>query len=176
MSFTQKSLHRAAGRLGSGRSLSSIAVAVLFALSAAGSARGAEQENVIHLTQTPCQFLETESVDHQFKSAAAADCETINGKTGAERLAKAKVLTLKPGRYVFRVTNKDVPYELGFWLRSEGYDWRNPVHKLTKTSVSGGGLNPGATKDYVVDLKAGVYEYSCPLNPTPNYRLVVTAG
>lgn len=176
MSFTQKSLHRADGRFGSGRSLWSVALAALFALSAAGSARGAEQGNVIHLTQTPCQFLETENVDHQFKSAASADCEAINAKTGAERLAKAKVITLKPGKYVFRVNNKNVPYELGFWLRSKGYDWRNPLHKLNKTSVSGGGLKTGDTKDYVVELKPGEYEYSCPLNPTPDYRLVVTAG
>lgn len=176
MSFMQKSLYRVPGRVGSGRSLASAALAALFAVSAAGAARGAEQDNVIHLTQTPCQFLETEGMDHQFKSAASADCETVNARTGAERLAKAKVLTLKPGKYVFRVTNKNVPYELGFWLRSEGYDWRNPVHKLTKTSVSGGGLNPGATKDYVVELTAGEYVYSCPLNPTPDYRLVVTAG
>ncbi len=176
MSFMQRPLHHRSYPIGLGRSLSSVALALLIALPAAGSARGADQDNVIHLTQTPCQFLETENVDHRFKSAAAADCESINSKTGAERLAKANVITLKPGRYVFRVTNKNVPYELGFWLRSKGYDWRNPVHKLTKTSVSGGGLATGATKDYVAELKPGEYEYSCPLNPTPNYRLVVTEG
>jgi hypothetical protein len=85
----------------------------------------------------------------------------------------AKVLELTPGAYKFRVVNKNVPYELGFWLRSKGYDWRNPLHKLTKTSVSGGGLIQGMTKDYEVTLKPGEYVYSCPLNTTPNYRLVV---
>ncbi len=176
MSFTHNALSLTPGRFGSGRLLPSVAVAALFALSASGSVRGAEQENIIHLTQTPCQFLESEAIDNGFKSNAGADCEAINAKTGAERLAKAKVITLKPGKYVFRVTNKNVPYELGFWLRSKGYDWRNPLHKLNKTSVSGGGLNLGATKDYVVELKPGEYEYSCPLNPTPNYRLVVGEG
>ena len=82
-------------------------------------------------------------------------------------------MTLEPGRYIFRVTNKDVPYELGFWLREEDYDWRNPVHKLTKISVSGGGLTEGATKDYEVELEPGEYLYSCPLNTTPDYRLIV---
>jgi hypothetical protein len=176
MSFMPKALPRAGRRNGSGRMLSSVAVAALLSLSASASARAAEQDNVIRLTQTPCQFLETETIDHRFKSAAAADCEAINAKTGDDRLAKAKVITLKPGKYVFRVTNKNVPYELGFWLRSKGYDWRNPLHKLNKTSVSGGGLKTGDTKDYVVELKAGEYEYSCPLNPTPNYRLVVSEG
>ena len=74
---------------------------------------------------------------------------------------------------LFRVTNKDVPYELGFWLRESDYDWLNPIHKLTKTSVSGGGLSLGTTQDYEVELKPGEYLYSCPLNTTPDYRLVV---
>lgn len=90
-----------------------------------------------------------------------------------ERLAQAKVLELEPGTYVFRVTNRSVPYELGFWLRESDYDWRNPVHKLTKTSVSGGGLSLGDTKDYQVELAPGEYVYSCPLNPTPDYRILV---
>ena len=34
--------------------------------------------------------------------------------SGADRLAKARPLTLKPGSYIFRVTNKNVPYTLGF--------------------------------------------------------------
>ena len=40
-------------------------------------------------------------------------------------------------------------------------------------SVSGGGLHEGATLDYEIELKAGEYVYSCPLNSTPDYRLVV---
>ena len=135
-------------------------------------AGGAVAAQVIELTQTPCQFLEAED-DHGFTTASKADCEAVNARTGAERLANAKVLELAPGDYVFRVSNKNVPYALGFWLREKGYDWRNPLHKLQKTSVSGGGLTTGATKDYAVTLKPGEYVYSCPLNPTPDYRLVV---
>jgi hypothetical protein len=77
---------------------------------------------------------------------------------------------------VFRVTNENVPYELGFWLREEDYNWKNPLDKLTKISVSGGGLTTGKTKDYDVELKPGTYLYSCPLNPTPDYKLVVSGG
>ena len=124
---------------------------------------------VIELTQTGCQFLESENgVDHGFASTKKSDCEAINAETGAARLAEAKVLTLKPGAYIFRVTNKNVPYQLGFWLRGSGI-----VGRVTLPSVSGGGLTTGATKDYSVTLKAGEYLYSCPLNPTPNYKLVV---
>ena len=140
----------------------------------AGAAAAADPPTVIVLTQTGCQFVESENgVDHKFKTAKAADCERINANSGTARLAKSKVLKLKPGKYVFRVFNRDVPYTLGFWLRSKGYNWRNPLHKLTKTSVSGGGLDTGKTQDYMVTLKAGEYVYSCPLNPTPDYKILV---
>jgi hypothetical protein len=129
---------------------------------------------VIELTQTGCQFLESENgTDHEFKTTAASDCEGINKSTGANRLEASKVIRVKPGEYIFRVTNKNVPYELGFWVREKGYNWKNPMHLATKTSVSGGGLITGKTQDYEVTLKPGEYVYSCPLNPTPDYRLVV---
>ncbi len=147
----------------------------VLAVPLAAPASGATDVRVIELTQTACQFLESEGgVDHGFTTTAKADCEAINAESGEERLASAEVLTLAPGSYVFRVTNSNVPYELGFWLREEDYNWKNPVHQLTKLSVSGGGLTTGATKDYEVELKPGEYLYSCPLNPTPDYRLIVT--
>ncbi len=128
---------------------------------------------VIDLVQVPCQFLDIET-DLGFRSSRKADCDAINAKTAERRLKKAKVLRLKAGDYIFRVSNKNVPYELGFWLREKDYDWRNPLHKLTKTSISGGGLTIGKSQDYEVSLKPGEYLYSCPLNTTPDYRLVVT--
>lgn len=140
---------------------------------AVASAAPAQAAEVVTLTQVACQFLEPEGVDRDFQTAKKADCQAINARTGRDRLDKATVMKLKPGDYVFRVTNKDVPYGLGFWLREKDYDWRNPVHKVTKVSVSGGGLLPGVTKDYKVTLKPGEYVFSCPLNPTPNYRVVV---
>ncbi len=148
----------------------------LLAASAAGLAGKALalDATVVELTQTGCQFLESENgVDRGFDPASAEDCKQLNAETGAARLAEAEVLTLAPGRYVFRVRNADVPYQLGFWLRESDYDPANPLHKLTKTSVSGGGLTEGVTKDYAVELEPGEYLYSCPLNPTPDYRIVV---
>ncbi|HRP95066.1 MAG TPA: hypothetical protein PL143_02345 [Rhodocyclaceae bacterium] len=124
---------------------------------------------VIELNQVPCQFLESENGrDHGFDSTAAADCIAINERTGDERLAQAKVLRLEPGTYIFRVTNRNVPYELGFWLRGDGL-----LARTTLPSVSGGGLTTGTTQDYEIELKPGNYVYSCPLNPTLDYKLVV---
>ncbi|SLN32267.1 hypothetical protein [Oceanibacterium hippocampi] len=152
--------------------LAGIATVAAFAGPLAPAA--AAEPTIVTLTQVACQFIESEGgQDRDFMSASKADCETINAASGAERLAAARPLTLKAGRYVFRVTNRDVPYELGFWLRSEGYSAANPLHRLTKVSVSGGGLLEGRTGDYEVELEPGEYVYSCPLNSTPDYRLIV---
>ncbi len=144
-------------------------VAAALGMAEVSSSVLAAAPTVIEFTQVPCQFLESErGVDHGYKSTEAADCEAINARTAAQRLAKARVLELKPGKYVFRVTNKNVPYELGFWLRGDG-----ALGRTTLPSVSGGGLTTGKTQDYVIELKPGDYVYSCPLNPTPDYKLVV---
>ena len=95
------------------------------ALALAIAPRAAQAAEVIVLTQTPCQFLEVED-DHGYTTKRKADCERINKETGTDRLAKAKVLELTPGDYLFRVTNKNVPYSLGFWIREQDYNWANP--------------------------------------------------
>jgi len=122
---------------------------------------------VVQLTQTGCQFVEPEAVDHQYVSSQADDCKAINATTGAERLDQSRVLRLKAGDYLFRVRNKNVPYALGFWLRGAG------LSRLSLPSVSGGGIMTGQSRDYLIHLDAGEYYYSCPLNPTPDYRLRV---
>ncbi|WP_259781237.1 hypothetical protein [Aestuariispira ectoiniformans] len=150
-----------------------VAVALVFAGTVA-RADEMQKDHVVTLTQTACQFIESEDgVDRGFKSTSKADCDAINAQSGEQRVNGSKPLVLKPGTYTFRVKNRDVPYELGFWLREADYDWRNPLHKLTKTSVSGGGLTTGTAKDYTVELKPGEYLYSCPLNTTPDYHLIV---
>lgn len=133
----------------------------------AGRAPAADETTVITLTQIGCQFVEPEGRDHNFKTAMSEDCKAINEKTGAERLAASTTLTLRPGTYIFRVMNKNVPYELGFYLCGTG------LGRLTQPKVSGGGLLPGVTKDYEITLTEGNYVYSCPLNPTPDYHLIV---
>ena len=122
---------------------------------------------VIELSQTACQIVEAEPGVVQFAARSSAGCERINAKTAEERLHRAKALRLPAGDYVFRVKNIDVAYVLGFWLRGAGLSrWNLP-------SVSGGGIERGQSHDYAVSLQPGEYRYSCPLNPTPDYVLIV---
>jgi hypothetical protein len=142
----------------------SVETLLLTTVSAAG-----QTPTIIELTQTGCQFLESDNgLDQSYETTGKSDCEAINASAGEQRLADSKIIELKPGKYIFRVTNKNVPYGLGFWLRGDGV-----LNRATLPSVSGGGLKLGVTKDYVIDLKESEYVYSCPLNPTPNYRLIV---
>ncbi|MFC1537176.1 hypothetical protein ACFL48_05160 [Pseudomonadota bacterium] len=122
---------------------------------------------LIELTQTACQFTEPERGDRHYKAESYDACESYNETTSVQRLNAAKVLELKPGGYLFRVHNRDVPYLLGFWLRGKGLD------RFTLPSVSGGGIDTGGYQEYQITLEEGEYLYSCPLNPTPDYKLVV---
>lgn len=154
-----------------------LAIVGLATLALTAATVAAQEASIIQLTQTGCQFLEPENgVDHAFATTGKSDCDAINARTGEERVAESTTLTLEPGDHIFRVTNKNVPYELGFWLRDHDYNFANPLHKLTKTSVSGGGLTMGKTQDYQITLTPGEYLYSCPLNTTPDYRLLVTGN
>ncbi|HQU89401.1 MAG TPA: hypothetical protein PK620_09410 [Denitromonas sp.] len=147
----------------------SLSVAAALFVLGLGTAQAAAEPTVINLSQVGCQFLESEhDVNRGYTPKTADDCRKINADTGDKRLNEAKVLTLKPGRYIFRVSNQNVPYELGFWLRGDGL-----AARALLPSVSGGGLVTGTTQDYEIELKAGEYVYSCPLNPTPDYKLVV---
>lgn len=151
----------------SGKFIKSWIAASALVVAATGVAT-ADEAQVIELTQTPCQFVEVEGKDHAYTSSKKADCEAINAKEGEQRLAASKTMKLKPGKYIFRVTNKNVPYGLGFYLRGDGI-----VAQATLPKVSGGGLTEGVTKDYPITLTEGNYVFSCPLNPTPDYKIEV---
>ena len=147
-----------------------ILVLLFFILVNTGNTLLADDNNrVTVLTQTACQFLESENgIDHGYRSSQKSDCEAINAKSAEKRLAESKPLRLKAGEHVFRVTNKNVSYPLGFWLRGDGI-----INRARLPSVSGGGMTLGRTIDYKIDLEPGEYVYSCPLNTTPDYKLIV---
>jgi plastocyanin len=80
-------------------------------------------------------------------------------------------LTLTPGEYKFEIANNGVDREVGFVLVPEGkYDAANHIKEAYVTSPVANGTS---SKTSVVSLSAGTYEYFCPLNPTPKYKLTV---
>ena len=149
--------------------MAGMSLLTILALTAAPVPGAAEEAlpRIIELHQTACQFVEPEGGDQKFSANTFDACEVLNEKSGEARLSKAAPLKLAPGAYTFRVYNDDVPYVLGFWLRGSG------LGRVTLPSVSGGGIEAGQFREYAIDLRAGEYRYSCPLNPTPAYILQV---
>jgi len=79
-------------------------------------------------------------------------------------------LSLKPGKYIFEVKNKNVDHEVGFYLRKKTADGKDAPLANSDT----GHIKKGETgKSGVVTLEPGEYLYSCPLNPTPHYVITV---
>ena len=79
-------------------------------------------------------------------------------------------LELKPGKYIFEVTNQNVDHEVGFYLRKKTADGKGKPLPNSDT----GHMKTGQTgKSGVVTLEPGEYLYSCPLNPTPHYVITV---
>ncbi len=124
---------------------------------------------VVSLRQAACQFVEAEDQNYHFVTSSKKDCVAINNRTGQERISRTKSMTLRAGNYTFRITNLNVPYQVGFYLRGAEILERRKLPR-----VSGSGLFQGVTKDYHVKLVPGDYIFSCPLNPTPDYHLIVT--
>ena len=73
----------------------------MIGLLAAGTAIAADP-TVIELTQIPCQFLESENgVNRGYTTTKKADCDAINARSGAERVASAEPLVLRAGSTSF---------------------------------------------------------------------------
>ena len=85
-----------------------------------------------------------------------------------------KSLSLKPGKYQFEITNTEVDHEVGFVIQKakdkEGDVMKTAVENSFSTSLIAIGKT---VPTGIVELKAGEYVYSCPMNPTPKYSITV---
>ncbi len=79
-----------------------------------------------------------------------------------------QTLELPAGQYVFKIVNKNVDHEVGFWLQQDTEKGPTVPKSGTKHIKKGETASTG-----VVTLKPGKYVYSCPLNPTPHYVITV---
>lgn len=99
---------------------------------------------------------------------------TIIELTQTDGEINVQELNLAPGKYQFKVLNSDVDHEVGFVIQAKK-DAKGDVMKTfipnsftTETVKKGTHAYTG-----VVELAAGEYVYSCPLNPTPQYSITV---
>lgn len=82
-----------------------------------------------------------------------------------------KAITLSEGTYVFEIANSGVDHEVGFVLAPKGKtDAANHIKDayVTKTVAT-----DTKEKSNNVTLAKGEYVYFCPMNPTPQYSLIV---
>ncbi|NER12388.1 hypothetical protein GWK08_02960 [Leptobacterium flavescens] len=82
-----------------------------------------------------------------------------------------KQITLSEGTYVFEISNTGVGHNVGFVLAPKGKtDQANHIKNAYVTKPVATGKTESTKK---VTLKKGEYVYFCPLNPTPQYTLIV---
>lgn len=82
-----------------------------------------------------------------------------------------KGITLSEGTYVFEIANNKVGHDVGFVLAPKGKtDQAHHIKEAYVTEVVKNNTT-GHTKE--VTLTKGEYVYFCPLNPTPQYTLIV---
>jgi len=82
-----------------------------------------------------------------------------------------KELKLSEGTYIFDIKNVDVDHEVGFVLAPEGK--LEPENHIKSAYVTKKVATGETVPTNEVMLKKGKYTYFCPLNPTPQYTLVV---
>ena len=132
------------------------------------------KDGMIKLSHSGCQLVEPEQAAHYLYITFPRDCpRELRRMTRANRKINKKrniqTLTLKPGKYKFRILNVDVPYAVGL----EIYELKASGKKKKKPFFSDGVLLTGYHKVFEVELKAGKYIYTGRQNPTYEYPLIV---
>ncbi|MBC3845579.1 cupredoxin domain-containing protein [Winogradskyella echinorum] len=84
-----------------------------------------------------------------------------------------KEITLKEGNYIFEISNNNVGHKVGFVLVPKGKDASKPENHISTAYVTKAVENNTKETSKVTTLAKGEYVYFCPLNPTPQYTLIV---
>jgi len=80
-----------------------------------------------------------------------------------------KKITLSEGTYVFEIANNNVGHNVGFVLAPKS----DVKAHIKNAYVTAQVKNNGKETSKEVTLEKGEYIYFCPLNPTPQYTLIV---
>ncbi len=84
-----------------------------------------------------------------------------------------KELKLSEGNYIFNIENDGIDHEVGFVLIKEGADASKPKNHIKEAYVQSPVATGKTESSKEVALEKGTYVYFCPLNPTPQYKLIV---
>jgi len=82
-----------------------------------------------------------------------------------------KQITLSEGTYIFEISNNAVGHNVGFVLAPKGKT--DAANHIKNAYVTAQVENNTKGTSKTVTLKKGEYVYFCPLNPTPQYSLIV---
>ena len=84
-----------------------------------------------------------------------------------------KSLTVSEGTYIFEVSNNQAAKEVGLVLVQKGKDASKPENHIQTAYVTTVVKDGKVEKTNPTVLTKGEYVYFCPLNPTPQYTLIV---
>ncbi len=82
-----------------------------------------------------------------------------------------KQITLSEGTYIFEISNNEVGHNVGFVLAPKGKT--DAANHIKNAYVTAQVKNNTKETSKEVTLEKGEYVYFCPLNPTPQYTLIV---
>lgn len=109
--------------------------------------------------------LTASAQDHMKKHVKTVSLEQTNGEF------TQKALTLSEGTYVFEIANVGIDHEVGFVLAPKGKT--DADHHIKNAYVTKTVAKNSKQNSKEVTLTKGEYVYFCPLNPTPQYKLIV---
>lgn len=99
--------------------------------------------------------------------ATVVSLEQTKGKFTQE------TVTLAEGNYVFEISNNNVGHQVGFVLVPKGADASKPENHIKTAYVTKVVDNNSKETSNITTLEKGEYVYFCPMNPTPQYTLIV---
>ncbi len=103
-------------------------------------------------------------------SAFSQDVKTVQLEQ-TEGEFTIKELHLSEGTYVFEIANNGIDHNIGFVIAPEGKT--DAEHHIKAAYVKEAVSQGKSSMTNQVKLTKGTYVYFCPLNPTPQYKLIV---
>ncbi|WP_299014821.1 cupredoxin domain-containing protein [uncultured Polaribacter sp.] len=84
-----------------------------------------------------------------------------------------KEIKISEGTYIFKVSNNNAAKEVGLVLIESGKDGKNAENHIKNAYVTQMVKHGKTESSKPVTLKKGTYQYFCPFNKTPQYKLIV---